>query len=74
MGQFTANDFISSPVNDFNYVRDLRLSKHVHDNVHGNIYLDPVTFFLVSHISFFMYSVQFIIIITTTIFNLVLCS
>lgn len=42
MGQFPANDFISSPVNDFSYVRDLRFSKHVHDNVHGNIYLDPI--------------------------------
>ncbi|KAL4379537.1 hypothetical protein GQ457_02G020230 [Hibiscus cannabinus] len=32
----------SSPAN-LSPSHDLRLSKHVHDNVHGNIYLDPIS-------------------------------
>lgn len=45
MGAFCDDDDLTfSSNNSFAYAQDLRLSKHVHDNVHGNIYLDPVAF------------------------------
>ncbi|KAL3526428.1 hypothetical protein ACH5RR_011084 [Cinchona calisaya] len=42
-GAYCNDDVTSSP--SYNLVvssQDLRFSKHVHDNVHGNIYLDPI--------------------------------
>ncbi|KAI4339545.1 hypothetical protein MLD38_024477 [Melastoma candidum] len=49
MGAYCNNDVSLSPpvVHTFSSSAsspmDLRLSKHVHDNVHGNIYLDPLS-------------------------------
>lgn len=43
MGAYRDDDVIPSPSYNFVYSQDLRFSKHVLDNVHGNIYLDPVT-------------------------------
>lgn len=39
MGAYSNEELPLPPVSDFS---NTRLSKHVHDNVHGNIYLDPV--------------------------------
>lgn len=44
MGAYCNDDLTLSPKYTFASSQDLRFSKHVHDNVHGNIYLDPVTF------------------------------
>ncbi|PKI18447.1 hypothetical protein CRG98_049279, partial [Punica granatum] len=42
MGAY-CNEDLCLPLHSFaSPQQDLRLSKHVHDNVHGNIYLDPV--------------------------------
>lgn len=42
MGAYCNDDLCLSPMYTFASSQDLRLSKHVHDNVHGNIYLDPL--------------------------------
>ncbi|XP_059643072.1 uncharacterized protein LOC132284945 isoform X2 [Cornus florida] len=42
MGAYCNGDFTSSPNYTFSSSQDFRFSKHVHDNVHGNIYLDPL--------------------------------
>ncbi|KAG8384817.1 hypothetical protein BUALT_Bualt04G0157800 [Buddleja alternifolia] len=42
MGAFCDDDLTFSSNYSFAYSQDLRFSKHVHDNVHGNIYLDPL--------------------------------
>lgn len=42
MGAYCNDDLSLSPAYSFASARDLRLSKHVHDNVHGNIFLDPL--------------------------------
>lgn len=42
MGAYN-NDRVFSPMCSFASSQDFRLSKHVHDSVHGNIYLDAVT-------------------------------
>ncbi|VFQ73539.1 unnamed protein product [Cuscuta campestris] len=42
MGAFCNDDFTSLPAYNFTSFRDLRFSKQVHDNVHGNIYVDPL--------------------------------
>ena len=48
MGASVIDELSLAPVHNFNSsFQDLRCSKHVHDNVHGNIYLDPVTCFCV---------------------------
>ncbi|XP_058180376.1 uncharacterized protein LOC131298892 [Rhododendron vialii] len=41
MGAYCNDDLTLSPKYTFASSQDLRFSKHVHDNVHGNIYLDP---------------------------------
>ncbi|XP_062152541.1 uncharacterized protein LOC133860899 [Alnus glutinosa] len=43
MGAYCDDDLCLSPMYSFASSQDLRLSKHVHDNVHGNIYLDPLS-------------------------------
>jgi hypothetical protein len=53
MGAYCSDDVFLSPMHSFASSQDIRLSKHVHDNVHGNIYLDPV-FFIYS--SLFLFS------------------
>lgn len=40
MGAYSNEELPLPPVSDFS---NTRLSKHVHDNVHGNIYLDPLS-------------------------------
>ncbi|XP_057984214.1 uncharacterized protein LOC131168637 [Malania oleifera] len=42
MGAFCNDDLSFPPLYSFASSQDLRFSKHVHDNVHGNIYLDPL--------------------------------
>ncbi|KAL8471359.1 hypothetical protein ACS0TY_028228 [Phlomoides rotata] len=42
MGAFCDDDLAFSSNYNFGCSQDLRFSKHVHDNVHGNIYLDPI--------------------------------
>ncbi|KAA8548091.1 hypothetical protein F0562_004648 [Nyssa sinensis] len=42
MGAYYNDDLTFSSNFNFASSHDLRLSKHVHDNVHGNIYLDPL--------------------------------
>ncbi|KAI3474878.1 hypothetical protein Pfo_030189 [Paulownia fortunei] len=42
MGAFCDDDLTFSSNHSFASSQDLRFSKHVHDNVHGNIYLDPL--------------------------------
>lgn len=42
MGAYRENDLSFTPLNSFSSSQDLRFSKHIHDNVHGNIYLDPL--------------------------------
>lgn len=42
MGAYCNDDLCLAPMYTFASSQDLRLSKHVHDNVHGNIYLDPL--------------------------------
>ncbi|KAF3950327.1 hypothetical protein CMV_023901 [Castanea mollissima] len=42
MGAYSNDGLSLSPIYSFASSQDLRLSKHVHDNVHGNIYLDPL--------------------------------
>ncbi|GMY13383.1 deoxynucleoside triphosphate triphosphohydrolase SAMHD1 homolog isoform X2 [Fagus crenata] len=42
MGAYCNDDLCLAPMYNFASSQDLRLSKHVHDNVHGNIYLDPL--------------------------------
>lgn len=42
MGAYCNEEFSLSPVYSSISSQDIRLSKHVHDNVHGNIYLDPL--------------------------------
>uniref|UniRef100_A0A2N9EDD7 HD domain-containing protein n=1 Tax=Fagus sylvatica TaxID=28930 RepID=A0A2N9EDD7_FAGSY len=42
MGAYCNDDLCLAPMHTFASSQDLRLSKHVHDNVHGNIYLDPL--------------------------------
>ncbi|KAL2523352.1 HD domain-containing metal-dependent phosphohydrolase family protein [Forsythia ovata] len=42
MGRFCNEDLSFSLNNNLSSSQDVRLSKHVHDNVHGNIYLDPL--------------------------------
>lgn len=42
MGAHCSEDLYRSPMYSFGSSQDFRFSKHVHDNVHGNIYLDPV--------------------------------
>ncbi|KAI5665539.1 hypothetical protein M9H77_15392 [Catharanthus roseus] len=42
MGACRTDDFNSSTAHELTSFRDLRFSKHVHDNVHGYIYLDPI--------------------------------
>ncbi|CAK9162810.1 unnamed protein product [Ilex paraguariensis] len=41
-GAYCNGDLTFSPNYDFASSQDLRFSKQVHDNVHGNIYLDPI--------------------------------
>ncbi|KAG5534943.1 hypothetical protein RHGRI_022900 [Rhododendron griersonianum] len=43
MGAYCNDDLTLSPKYTFASSQDLRFSKHVHDNVHGNIYLDPLS-------------------------------
>ncbi|CAI9111057.1 OLC1v1011191C1 [Oldenlandia corymbosa var. corymbosa] len=44
MGAYRDVDVFSSQSSDFvSSCQDLRFSKHVRDNVHGNIYLDPIS-------------------------------
>ncbi|OIV90287.1 hypothetical protein TanjilG_13142 [Lupinus angustifolius] len=43
MGAYCNGDVSMAPSNDVISTRDFRLSKYVHDNVHGNIYLDPLS-------------------------------
>ncbi|KDP45364.1 hypothetical protein JCGZ_09613 [Jatropha curcas] len=42
MGAYCNEDFTLPSLNGFASSHNLRLLKHVHDNVHGNIYLDPL--------------------------------
>ncbi|KAI6671270.1 hypothetical protein NL676_006155 [Syzygium grande] len=42
MGAYCNDDLSLSPAYSFASAQDFRLSKNVHDNVHGNIYLDPL--------------------------------
>lgn len=42
MGAYCNDDLSLSPAYSFATAQDFRLSKHVYDNVHGNIYLDPL--------------------------------
>lgn len=42
MGAYRPDDLIFSPNYDFASFQDRRFSKHVRDNVHGNIYLNPL--------------------------------
>ncbi|XP_071913045.1 uncharacterized protein [Coffea arabica] len=42
MGAYCNDGVTSSPSYNFFPSQDMRFSKHVHDNVHGNIYLDPI--------------------------------
>ncbi|KAL2498306.1 HD domain-containing metal-dependent phosphohydrolase family protein [Abeliophyllum distichum] len=42
MGAFCNNDLAFSSNYNFGSYQDLRFSKHVHDNVHGNIHLSPL--------------------------------
>ncbi|KAK8587769.1 hypothetical protein V6N13_086743 [Hibiscus sabdariffa] len=42
MGAYCNENLSFSPDCNLSPSHDLRLSKHVHDNVHGNIYLDPL--------------------------------
>lgn len=42
MGAYCNEEFSLSPVYSFVPSQDIRLLKHVHDNVHGDIYLDPL--------------------------------
>ncbi|KAK6928314.1 HD domain [Dillenia turbinata] len=42
MGASCPDDVSMNSIYSFASSRDLRSSKHVHDNVHGNIYLDPL--------------------------------
>ncbi|KAM7506629.1 hypothetical protein LguiA_017082 [Lonicera macranthoides] len=42
MGAYCNGDLSFSPSYNYASSHDLRFSKHVHDNVHGNIYLDPL--------------------------------
>ncbi|CAA0820201.1 HD domain-containing metal-dependent phosphohydrolase family protein [Striga hermonthica] len=42
MGGFCSEDLSFSSNYSFSSSQDLRLSKHVHDNVHNSIYLDPL--------------------------------
>lgn len=42
MGAYCNDGLSLSPIYSFASSQDLRLSKHVHDNVHGNIYIDPL--------------------------------
>ncbi|XAR71178.1 hypothetical protein NMG60_11028324 [Bertholletia excelsa] len=42
MGAYCNNDLTVIPNYTFAASEDLRFCKHVHDNVHGNIYLDPL--------------------------------
>ncbi|BFG26859.1 deoxynucleoside triphosphate triphosphohydrolase SAMHD1 homolog [Prunus yedoensis var. nudiflora] len=42
MGAYN-NDGVLSPIYSLGSSHDVRISKHVHDNVHGNIYLDPLS-------------------------------
>ncbi|XP_050271268.1 uncharacterized protein LOC126714903 isoform X1 [Quercus robur] len=42
MGAYCNDGHSLSPIYSFASSQDLRLSKHVHDNVHGNIYIDPL--------------------------------
>ncbi|XWS40753.1 hypothetical protein CRYUN_Cryun17cG0022600 [Craigia yunnanensis] len=43
MGAYCNENLSFSPACNLSPSHDLRLSKHVHDNVHGNIYLDPLS-------------------------------
>lgn len=43
MGAYCNDDLNFSSNYAFASSQDLRFSKHVHDNVHGNIYLDPLS-------------------------------
>ncbi|KAH1080702.1 hypothetical protein J1N35_020463 [Gossypium stocksii] len=43
MGAYCDENLSFSPACNLSTSHDLRLSKHVHDNVHGNIYLDPLS-------------------------------
>ena len=42
MGAYNNDGVLLSPIYSMSSGQDSRWSKHVHDNVHGNIYLDPV--------------------------------
>lgn len=44
MGAYSNDGVLLSPIYSLGSGQDLRFSKYVHDNVHGNIYLDPVLF------------------------------
>ncbi|XVF14113.1 hypothetical protein REPUB_Repub09cG0029400 [Reevesia pubescens] len=43
MGAYCNENLSLTPACNLSPSHDLRLSKHVHDNVHGNIYLDPLS-------------------------------
>ncbi|XP_061988208.1 uncharacterized protein LOC133706674 [Rosa rugosa] len=43
MGAYSNDGVLLSPIYSLSSGQDLRSSKHVHDNVHGNIYLDPLS-------------------------------
>lgn len=42
MGTYQNGDASPSPLVDFRSFHNFRFSKHIHDNVHGNIFLDPL--------------------------------
>ncbi|CAN1806057.1 Deoxynucleoside triphosphate triphosphohydrolase SAMHD1 homolog [Linum perenne] len=42
MGAYRNEQLSLSAIDDYAIARDRRFSKHVHDNIHGNIYLDPL--------------------------------
>lgn len=43
MGAYSNDGVLLSPIYSLGSGQDLRFSKYVHDNVHGNIYLDPLS-------------------------------
>lgn len=53
MGAYCNGNVSLSPSYDVASAQDPRFCKHVHDNVHGNIYLDSVIFINHSIFSFF---------------------
>lgn len=48
MGEISEDKFSFPSTYSFAYAQDPKMSKQVHDNVHGNIYVDEVTFIVLS--------------------------